>query len=145
MSAPRRFDLICFDWDGTLMDSEARILACMLGAVADLGLEVPNDDAIRNIIGLGLKEAVRGLFPDADDAGRNGFKRLAENLERRGLENKTIDLFPDRFDGYDLVTGILNLVDSLGGLVPVLTAVVGIWTAFNLELLQTQLCPDMSR
>ncbi len=63
-----KYRLLVFDWDGTLMDSEARILACMRGAVTDLQLAVPDDDAIRNIIGLGLKEAVTALYPAAEEA-----------------------------------------------------------------------------
>ena len=49
------------------MDSEARIVACVEAAVTDLGLESPGRDAIRNIIGLGLREAVHALFPDANE------------------------------------------------------------------------------
>ncbi len=49
------------------MDSEARIVACVEAAVADLGLASPGRDAIRNIIGLGLREAVHTLFPEAGD------------------------------------------------------------------------------
>lgn len=63
-----KFKLLIFDWDGTLMDSEARIVACVKAAVADLGVACPADDAISDIIGLGLKEAVTKLFPGADDA-----------------------------------------------------------------------------
>ena len=59
----RNFRLLVFDWDGTLMDSEARILSCVREAARDLGLETPTDTAIRNIIGLGLEEAVQMLFP----------------------------------------------------------------------------------
>jgi phosphoglycolate phosphatase len=62
-----KFELLVFDWDGTLMDSEARIVACVEAAVNDLGLESPGRDAIRNIIGLGLREAVHNLFPQAGD------------------------------------------------------------------------------
>lgn len=62
-----KFELLIFDWDGTLMDSEARIVACVEAAVTDLGLASPGRDAIRNIIGLGLREAVHTLFPDAGD------------------------------------------------------------------------------
>ncbi|OQX30165.1 MAG: HAD family hydrolase [Candidatus Sedimenticola endophacoides] len=58
-----RFKLLVFDWDGTLMDSEARIIACMQEAARDAGLAVPDRQAVRNIIGLGLEEAVRTLFP----------------------------------------------------------------------------------
>ncbi|MET0116542.1 MAG: HAD-IA family hydrolase [Sedimenticola sp.] len=58
-----RFKLLVFDWDGTLMDSEARIIACMKAAAADLQVEVPDSDSVRNIIGLGLVQAVESLFP----------------------------------------------------------------------------------
>jgi len=61
-----RFDLLVFDWDGTLMDSEARIVACMQAAATDLSIRVPDRGEARNIIGLGLKEAVMGLYPDLD-------------------------------------------------------------------------------
>jgi len=63
----RSFELLVFDWDGTLMDSEVRIVECVRAAVAELGLEVPPDSSIRNIIGLGLTEAITALFPRADD------------------------------------------------------------------------------
>lgn len=49
------------------MDSEARIVACVEAAVKDLGLASPGADAIRNIIGLGLREAVHALYPDAGE------------------------------------------------------------------------------
>jgi len=62
------FKLLVFDWDGTLMDSQARIVGCMRAAVTDLGLDVPSDESISNIIGLGLKEAICMLFPGADDS-----------------------------------------------------------------------------
>ena len=62
------FKLLVFDWDGTLMDSEARILDCVRATVRELELETPTDNEIRNIIGLGLKEAVETLFPGADDS-----------------------------------------------------------------------------
>lgn len=61
--------LIVFDWDGTLMDSEACIVACMQSAIADLGLPERTVDEIKNIIGLGLRESVAALFqglPEAD-------------------------------------------------------------------------------
>lgn len=59
--------LIVFDWDGTLMDSEARIVVCMQGAIADLGMPVRSVDEIRNIIGLGLRESVATLFHDLSE------------------------------------------------------------------------------
>ncbi len=57
------YDLIVFDWDGTLMDSEARIVHCIQLAAADVGLAVPSNEASRDIIGLGLDEAMARLFP----------------------------------------------------------------------------------
>ncbi len=62
-----KYELLVFDWDGTLMDSEARIVTCVEAAVKDLGLDSPGPAAIRNIIGLGLREAVHTLFPKADE------------------------------------------------------------------------------
>lgn len=63
MTVNRRFELIVFDWDGTLMDSEIRIVTCMQRAAADTGLPVPTDAAARDVIGLGLAEAVQRVFP----------------------------------------------------------------------------------
>lgn len=55
--------LVVFDWDGTLMDSEARIVASMAGAIDQLGLEPRAPVEIREIIGLGLPEAMATLYP----------------------------------------------------------------------------------
>jgi phosphoglycolate phosphatase len=57
-----QYQLVVFDWDGTLMDSEARIVACMQAAAQDAGLPVPSHAAARDIIGLGLAEAIAKLF-----------------------------------------------------------------------------------
>jgi len=64
------YQLIVFDWDGTLMDSEARIVTCLRRAAGDVGLAVPSVAASRDIIGLGLDEAMERLFPAVDAAGR---------------------------------------------------------------------------
>ncbi len=60
------FKLLVFDWDGTLMDSEAQIVASMNAAIADLGLEPLPHRTISNIIGLGLREAINTLLPGRD-------------------------------------------------------------------------------
>lgn len=57
------YELIVFDWDGTLMDSAGRIVQCMQLAATDLAIEVPPAHAVREIIGLGLGEAIGRLFP----------------------------------------------------------------------------------
>ena len=61
-----KIKLIVFDWDGTLMDSEAQIVACLHAAIADLGLEPMEDDTVKNVIGLGLREAIDTLVPGRD-------------------------------------------------------------------------------
>ena len=64
----QRFNLLVFDWDGTLMDSEARIVACLRAAIEDLALEPRDDDSLKNIIGLGLTEAINTLYPGSDSS-----------------------------------------------------------------------------
>lgn len=58
-----RFDLIVFDWDGTLMDSAARIVASLQAAGRDLCLPDRDDHQCRNVIGLGIHEAINTLHP----------------------------------------------------------------------------------
>jgi phosphoglycolate phosphatase len=62
----RKYDLIIFDWDGTLMDSVDKIVRCMTAAAVDVGVADPGTAAIRHIIGLGLTEAMQALFPALD-------------------------------------------------------------------------------
>jgi len=65
---PRQFDLIVFDWDGTLFDSTALIVRCIQAAARDLGLREPSDAQAAFVIGLGLHDAlshaVPGLAPE---------------------------------------------------------------------------------
>ena len=60
----RRFDLIAFDWDGTLFDSTGLIVRCIQAACRDLGLPVPDDTQAAYVIGLGLMDALRHAVPD---------------------------------------------------------------------------------
>lgn len=62
-----KYKLLIFDWDGTLMDSEVRIVACIKAAILDLNLPALGDGVIKNIIGLGLREAIDSLFPGSDE------------------------------------------------------------------------------
>jgi phosphoglycolate phosphatase len=59
------FDLIVFDWDGTLVDSPDKIVDCLLQAANRMGLESSRAEA-RSIIGLKLDLAVSQLFPSLD-------------------------------------------------------------------------------
>lgn len=60
----RRFDLIAFDWDGTLFDSTAIIARCIQAAVIDVGGEKPSDEAASFVIGMGLMQALAHAAPD---------------------------------------------------------------------------------
>ena len=61
---PKQFDLLVFDWDGTLMDSAAAISASLRAACADLQLPVPSEERARYVIGLGLSDALKYLLPE---------------------------------------------------------------------------------
>ncbi|MFN5348162.1 MAG: HAD-IA family hydrolase [Polaromonas sp.] len=60
----RNFDLIAFDWDGTLFDSTQIIVRCIQAAVKDVGGTVPTDEAAGYVIGLGLMQALAHAAPD---------------------------------------------------------------------------------
>ena len=64
--ARKQFDLIVFDWDGTLMDSTSTIVRCIQAAARDLGLPVPTDLLASHVIGLGLQEAMQVVLPDVE-------------------------------------------------------------------------------
>jgi len=66
----RRYDLIVFDWDGTVMDSTAVIAASIQTACRDLGLTIPDDETARHVIGLGLDQALRYAVPDMPESMR---------------------------------------------------------------------------
>jgi phosphoglycolate phosphatase len=64
MTRTRNFDLIAFDWDGTLFDSTALIARCIQAACADVGTRVPTDQQASYVIGMGLTEALQHAAPD---------------------------------------------------------------------------------
>ena len=64
MSRPRQFDLICFDWDGTLFDSTAIIVRSIQQAVLDVGGAKPTDEAASYVIGMALMPALAHAAPD---------------------------------------------------------------------------------
>jgi phosphoglycolate phosphatase len=59
--------LVIFDWDGTLMDSTGRIVECLCLAAEDARLPTLAPERARSIIGLGLPEAIRTLYPGIGD------------------------------------------------------------------------------
>ena len=60
----RNFDLIAFDWDGTLFDSTQIIVRCIQAAVCDVGGKEPTEKAAAYVIGLGLMQALAHAAPD---------------------------------------------------------------------------------
>jgi len=64
---PRQFDLIAFDWDGTLFDSTAIITRCIQMAVRDVGGTVPSDKEAAYVIGMGLMQALAHAAPDVPE------------------------------------------------------------------------------
>ena len=64
--ARKKFDLIVFDWDGTLMDSTSTIVTCIQAAAKDLGLPVPDHKSASYVIGLSLHSAMEAVLPGLD-------------------------------------------------------------------------------
>jgi phosphoglycolate phosphatase len=97
------FKLIVFDWDGTLMDSEARIVSCIQAAFADVGEMPPPREAARDVIGLGLDEAMTVLWPDGEVDQR---RRLVDRYRYHflGANETEASLFP----------GARGLLEGLG-------------------------------
>lgn len=60
----KNFDLIVFDWDGTLADSANAIVFSIQNAARDLGVTEPSNEDARYVIGLGLSVAIKHLFPN---------------------------------------------------------------------------------
>jgi phosphoglycolate phosphatase len=74
-----KFQLLIFDWDGTLADSAAQIVAGMQRAIVELKLPVRSDRQIRELIGLGFQDAITRLFPEFSP---NQILALLENYRR---------------------------------------------------------------
>ncbi|MBS4036576.1 MAG: HAD-IA family hydrolase [Hydrogenophaga sp.] len=98
---PRRFDLIAFDWDGTLYDSTAVIARCIQLAVADVGGTVPTDEAARYVIGMGLMQALAHAAPDVP---ADRYPQLGERYRHHYLAHQN-DL--------SLFDGVLPLLQGL--------------------------------
>ena len=98
---PKRFDLLVFDWDGTLMDSAACIASSLQAACADLGYAVPSDRDARYIIGLGLNDALAHVLPGVP---ATEYARVAERYRHHFLQ---------RDSGTTLFSGAAEMLQSL--------------------------------
>ena len=92
------FQLIIFDWDGTLMDSTRKITRCIQAAAQEMQLEVPSHDEAKWVIGLGLVEAMQALFPMVSKDVIGG---VVESYKKHYVELDDTEqpLFDDVIDG----------------------------------------------
>jgi phosphoglycolate phosphatase len=97
----KRFELIVFDWDGTLLDSTAAIATSVQAAARDLDLPVPSDERARHIIGLGLIDAMRYALPDLPE---HRYREVANRYRHHYLS---------RDHELELFAGAVELIESL--------------------------------
>ena len=98
---PRQFDLIAFDWDGTLFDSTQIIVRCIQRAVADVGGTVPGDREAAYVIGMGLMDALAYAAPDVP---RERYADLGAAYRRHYLAHQ---------DDLSLFDGVLPMLAEL--------------------------------
>jgi len=97
----RNFDLIAFDWDGTLFDSTGIIVRCIQAAVRDVGGTVPTDKEAGYVIGLGLMQALAHAAPDVPP---EKYPLLGERYRHH---------YAAHYDDLSLFDGVLPLLDAL--------------------------------
>lgn len=90
----RQYQLLIFDWDGTLMDSSERIVQCMHAAARYLELPLVEAGRIRNIIGLSLEVATERLYPGLSDTQFTAFNTEFRR-QSMGSEIPACQLFND--------------------------------------------------
>jgi phosphoglycolate phosphatase len=100
---PRQFDLIAFDWDGTLFDSTAIITRCIQEAVRDVGGTVPTDQAASYVIGMGLMQALAHAAPDVP---ADKYPQLGERYKHHYVKHQ---------NDISLFQGVLPLLTELKG------------------------------
>lgn len=98
---PRRFDLIAFDWDGTLYDSTRLIVRCIQAAVVDVGGARPSENDAAWVIGLGLAEALARAAPDVP---KEKYAELGARYRHHYLQHQ---------DDLVLFDGVLPMLDAL--------------------------------
>ena len=98
---PRQFDLIAFDWDGTLYDSTALIVRCIQEAVRDVGGTVPDAQSAAYVIGMALMPALAKAAPDVPT---EKYPLLNERYRHHYLA---------RHDELSLFDGVVPMLQSL--------------------------------
>ena len=89
--ANRRYDLIVWDWDGTIMDSTPTIVHCIQQACRDLGFKEPDDTLASSVIGLGIQDSLRRAVPWIEP---RHFQELTDRFRYHYLaKDHALDLF----------------------------------------------------
>lgn len=101
-----RFELVVFDWDGTLIDSTHAIADAIQASAADLGLPVPTRERASHVIGLGLFEAIHYAVPEIR---REQMPAFIERYRRHFLR---ADEHLRAFDGIDALLAELGLAGA---------------------------------
>jgi phosphoglycolate phosphatase len=92
-----RFDLIIFDWDGTLINSIDWIAHCLQQAAIDCHCPMPETQAAKNVIGLSIHNAMYALFPDVDEPIlKRLISRYGQHYFSKAMNHD--DLFPGVYD-----------------------------------------------
>jgi len=90
----KKYKLIIFDWDGTIMDSQQAIVNTLAGVVSELNLPGRTNDELKNVIGLGLTQAIFLLYPELDDKQNQHFANCYRSAYLSSTQPK-----PLLFDG----------------------------------------------
>jgi len=97
----RKYDLIVFDWDGTLFDSTALITRCIQKAVVDVGGARPSDSQASHVIGLGLMDALARAAPDVP---KEKYPQLGERYRHYFFKEQ---------DAVSLFDGVIDMLQAL--------------------------------
>ncbi len=92
-----QFDLIVFDWDGTLINTIDWIALCLQTAGEDHGLEKPEAQAAKDVIGLCIESAVQALYPEANKPTQENVVKVYSKMYSSKRLSRN-DFFPGVYD-----------------------------------------------
>lgn len=98
----RRFDLIIFDWDGTLINTIDWIVSCLQNAALSCQCAIPEEQAAKNVIGLSIENAVKALFPETE-----------WSTQKQIIHNYSQLFFSRRLNRQDLFAGVYDMLMQL--------------------------------
>ncbi len=96
-----RFDLIIFDWDGTLVDSIDWIVHCIQQAAEVNACPVPPAQAAKDIIGLSIENAIETLFPSVE-----------ADIRQKMVGHYTQSFFSRQISREDLFPGVYHMLQQ---------------------------------